>query len=84
MGWSRKIILQEAYAKSVRYNGILMYSIHNESKPVIAERFMKNLKAKIYKKSDRVRINKYQNIFSKGYAKNCSREIFVIDFCVKI
>ena len=27
-----------------------MYSIHNESKPVIAERFIKTLKAKIYKK----------------------------------
>ena len=29
---------------------ILMYSIHNEGKPVITERFIKTLKAKIYKK----------------------------------
>ena len=29
---------------------ILMYSIHNEGKPVIPERFIKTLKAKIYKK----------------------------------
>ena len=31
-------------------NNILMYSIHNEGKSVIAERFIKTLKAKIYKK----------------------------------
>ena len=29
---------------------ILMYSIHNEGKPVIPERFIKTLKSKIYKK----------------------------------
>ena len=31
-------------------NDIFMYSIHNEGKSVIAERFLKTLKAKIYKK----------------------------------
>ena len=31
-------------------NDILMYSAHNEGKSVIAERFIKTLKAKIYKK----------------------------------
>ena len=31
-------------------NDILMYSMHNEGKSVIAERFIKTLKAKIYKK----------------------------------
>ena len=30
-------------------NDILMYSIHNEGKSVITERFIKTLKAKIYK-----------------------------------
>ena len=29
-----------------------MYSTHNEGKSVIAERFMKTLRAKIYKKGD--------------------------------
>ena len=29
-----------------------MYSTHNEDKPVIAEKFIKTLKAKIYKKND--------------------------------
>ena len=31
-------------------NNILMYSTHNEGKSVIAERFIKTLKSKIYKK----------------------------------
>ena len=31
-------------------NKILMYSIHNEGKPVIAESFIRTLKAKIYRK----------------------------------
>ena len=31
-------------------NNILMYSTYNEGKSVIAERFLKTLKAKIYKK----------------------------------
>ena len=36
-----------------------------------------------FKVADRVRITKYTNIFSKGYTKNWSREIFVIDFVLK-
>ena len=31
-------------------NDILMYSTHNQGKSVIAEKFIKTLKAKIYKK----------------------------------
>ena len=30
------------------YNNVLMYYTHNEGKTVIAERFVKTLKAKIY------------------------------------
>ena len=33
-------------------NGILMYSTHNEGNAVIAERFIKALKAIIYLKND--------------------------------
>ena len=33
-------------------NDILMYLTHNKGKLVIAERFLKTLKAKIYKKND--------------------------------
>ena len=36
--------------KWLENNDILMYSTHNEDKPVITERFIKTLKAKIYKK----------------------------------
>ena len=38
------------------------------------------LKAPKIKVGDRARITKYKNIFSKGYTKNWSREIFVIDY----
>ena len=34
----------------LRNNDILMYSTHNEGKSIITERFIKTLKAKIYKK----------------------------------
>ena len=40
-------------------------------------------KAPKFKTGDTVRITKYKNIFSKGYTKNYSREIFIID-CVLI
>ena len=33
-------------------NDILIYSTHNEGKSVIAERFIKTLKGKIYKQND--------------------------------
>ena len=36
----------------LKNNDILMYSAHNEVKSVIAERFIKTLKAKIYKIND--------------------------------
>ena len=34
----------------LKNNDILMYSTHSEGRSVIAERFIKTLKAKIYKK----------------------------------
>ena len=34
----------------MEFYDILMYSTHNESKSVVAERFIKTLKAKIYEK----------------------------------
>ena len=36
--------------KWLEHNDILLYSTHNEGKSVIAERFIKQLKAKIYEK----------------------------------
>ena len=40
-------------------------------------------KAPKFKVNDRVRITKYNNIFSKGYTENCSKEIFIIDSFLK-
>ena len=37
--------------EGLKSNDILMYSTHNEGKSVIAERFIKTLKSKIYKKN---------------------------------
>ena len=36
--------------KKIDDNDILMHSVHNEGKSVVAERFMRTLKAKVYKK----------------------------------
>ena len=37
------------FKKWLKYNDIEKYSIHNERKPVVAERFIRTLKNKIYK-----------------------------------
>ena len=46
-------------------NNILMYSIHNESKSVITERFIETLKAKIYKKLTANDIKSYPSSLNK-------------------
>ena len=38
-------------------NDISIYSTHNESKSVVAERFIKTLKSKIYKKLQLIIVN---------------------------
>ena len=38
-----------SFKKWLKYNDIEMYLIHNEEKSVVAERFIKTLKNKIYK-----------------------------------
>ena len=50
----------------------------------LTEETKKNPKTLKFKANDRVRINKYKNIFIKGHTKNWSREIFVIDSVLKI
>ena len=42
-----------------------------------------NAKAPKFKANDRVRTTKYKNIFSKGYTKNWSRKIFIINSFLK-
>ena len=123
------------FKKWLKDNDINMYSTHNEGKSVVAERFIRTLKNKVYKHmtaisknvyydvlgdivdeynniyhktikmkpidvgddsfakyneesnekdpnfkvGNHVRISKYKNIFSKGYAPNWSEEIFVVE-----
>ena len=43
-----------------------------------------NSKVPKFKVNDKVRITKYENIFSKGYTENWSREIFIIDSVLEI
>ena len=49
MGRQRKRILQQFFFKQFKDNDIKMYSIHNEGNFVVAERFIRTFKTKIYK-----------------------------------
>ena len=49
----------------------------------LTEEIVINLKSPKSKVGDRGRINKYQNIFSKGSTENWQKEIFVIDSVLK-
>ena len=55
----------------------------NADDSVLTKNIEANLKAPKFKVNDRVKINKYKNIFSKGNTKNWSREIFIIDSALK-
>ena len=50
MGWSRKRILQHLMQKLLDDNDGLIYLTYNESKSAVAEKFLRTLKGKIYKK----------------------------------
>ena len=50
MGWWRKIIFDNPMQKWLDVNDVLMYSTHNEVKSIVAERFIKTLKGKIFQK----------------------------------
>ena len=49
MGWQRKWIYNNSFKKWLKDNDTEMYSIRNEGKFVVAERFIRNPKTKIYK-----------------------------------
>ena len=49
----------------------------------MSEETESSLKAPKFKFGDRFRITKYNNIFSKGFMKNCSSEIFLLDSVLK-
>ena len=71
------------YSKSIQYT--YQYSINKKPITIITltETIETNHKDPKFKVNDRVRITKYQNIFSKGYTENWSREIFIIDSVLK-
>ena len=66
-----------------QYNNPYHHSINkkpiNVDHSALTEKIQVNRKAAKFKVTDRVRIIKYKNIFSKGYTENWSKEIFVID-----
>ena len=70
-----------------QYNNTYHHSINkkpiNADYSALTEKIETNSKAPKFKVNDRVRITKYKNIFSKGYTKNWSREIFIIDNFLK-
>ena len=51
----------------------------NADYSALVEKNETNLKVPKFKVNDRVRITKYNNIFSKSYSENWSREISIID-----
>ena len=70
-----------------QYNNTYHHSINEKTistdYSALTEKIETNPKAPKFKVNDRVRINRYKNIFSKSYTKNWSREIFIIDSVLK-
>ena len=50
---------------------------------ILTKKTEANPKTRKFKVNGRVRITKYKNIFSKGYTKNWSRKLFIIDSVLK-
>ena len=70
-----------------KYNNSYHHSV--DKKPInvnysaLSENIKSNPKAPKFELNDTVRITKYRNIFSKGYAENWSRKIFIVDSVLK-
>ena len=63
-----------SFKKWLKDNNIEMYSIHNERKSVVAERFIRTLKNKIYKYMTSISKNVYVNKLDEtvdGYNNTC-------------
>ena len=52
------------FKKWLKHNDISMYSTHNEGKPVVAERFIRTLKNKIYKHMTAISKNVYFDVLN--------------------
>ena len=61
MGWSRQWILQ-SFKDFLKINNIEMYSTFNEGKSVVAERFIRTLKNKIFKHMTTISRNVYFDV----------------------
>ena len=61
MEWQGKRIIVNSFRKWLKDNDFEMYSVHNEGKSFVAERFIKTLKAKIYKYMISVSKNVYMD-----------------------
>ena len=70
-----------------RYNDTYHHSI--DKKPTdadystLTEKIESNHKVPKFQVGDKIKITKNENICSKGYIENWSREIFVLDFVMK-
>ena len=71
-----------------QYNNTYPYSIikkpFNVDYSALTEKSETHSRAPTFKVNDKVRTNKYKNIFSRGYTGNWSREMFIIDAVLKI
>ena len=63
MGWSRWWILQQAFKRFLKINNIEMYSTYSIRKSVVAERFIRTLKSKIFKHMTAVSKNVYFDVW---------------------
>ena len=62
MGWQRSEFYNNSFKKWLKHNGIEMHSIHNQGKSVVAERFIRTVKTKIYKYMTSISKNVYTDI----------------------
>ena len=82
-----KSYLSYLYKSADQYNNTNHHYINkkliNANYSALSEKIETNPKAPKFKITDRVRITNYKNVFSKGYAENWSREIFIFDSVFK-
>ena len=85
MGWYGSEFYNNSFKKWLKDNDFEMYSIHNEAKSVVAERFIKTLKNKIYKYmtsiSKNVYIDKLEDIvdeYNNTYHKTIKDNLLIL------
>ena len=70
-----------------QYNTTYHHSVNkkaiNADYFALTEKIETNPKTPKFKVDDGVRITKSKDTFSKGYTKNWSREVFIIDYVLK-